>query len=398
MRDTRMPDHEIHIPYETRDEIALILTCSKGSETKDNREKIANLLTKELNWHYIFQMAARHELVPLMYYNLQLLPPGSVPEDVLQHMNEIYLISVKQSMIQTRELLEVIELGKDHEIPIIPYKGTALSQQIYGDIGLRISSDIDIIVRRQDAFRAKALLISRGYTPEICLTPDQDNKFIQVRCEYDLHHQHRTTLDIHWQFIPYYYLDPFEEREIWSGLKVISLEGQDISVLAPEMLIVGLCIHGAKHQWKELKQIGDIAGIIASDKNINWELILKIAREKRIERIISLGLRLAEELMKADLPTIVSEYIRSDRVVQHLVSSSIDSIFTEKQNKGGDIQEVLYWLSVRECLWDRIRVVALLAFKPNHDDWAYISLPGSFSPLYYIIRPIRLAIEYGVKR
>jgi hypothetical protein len=103
-----------------------------------------------------------------------------------------------------------------------------------------------------------------------------------------------------------------------------------------------------------------------------------------------------EELMKTDLPLFVSEVIRRDRVVQHLVSSSIDTIFTEEQNHGGAIQEVLYWVSVRECLWDKLRVISLLVFEPNDDDWAYISLPGILSPLYYIIRPIRLAFEYGV--
>ena len=397
MMDAKMPETEQFVPYEIRNEIALILTCSQWSITKDTRETIVNHLKKELNWDYVFRQAERHWLIPLLYYTLKLTAPELVPEDILERMNEIYLSSMKQSMIQASELLQVIQLGKDHEIPIIPYKGVALSQQIYGDIGLRISSDIDIIVRQQDMIRAKALLISQGYSHRISLTPEQDKKFIQVRCEYDLYHPLRTTIDIHWQFIPYYYLAPFEETDIWSGLKVISLEGQEIFALSSEMLIIALCIHGAKHQWKELRQISDIAGIIASEKDINWKLILKIAREKRIERIISLGLRLVEELMKTDLPPFVSEAIKRDCVAQHLVSSSIDTLFTEEQNPGGDIQEVLYWVSVRECLYDKIRVISLLVFKPNHDDWAYISLPVILSPLYYVIRPVRLAFEYGVK-
>jgi hypothetical protein len=397
MMDVNKPDIKQHVSYERRDEIALILACSKGSITKDTRDTIANLLEKELNWDYVFRQAERHGLIPLIYYTLKITAPEYVPEDVLQRMNEIYLFSMKQSMIQVSELLQVIQLGKDHEIPVIPYKGTALSQQIYGDIGLRMSSDIDIIVRQQDAIRAKALLMSQGYTPGISLTPEQDKKFIRLRCEYDLYHPRRTTIDIHWQFIPYYYLAPFKETDIWSGLRAISLEGRDIFALSPEIQIIALCLHGAKHQWKGLRQIGDIAGIIASEKDINWELILKIAREKRIERIISLGLRLAEELMKTDLPPNVSEAVRCDHVVQHLVSSGIDSIFQEEQDQSGDIQEVLYWISVRECYWDKIRVISLLVFKPNHDDWTYISLPWILSPFYYLIRPIRLAFEYGVK-
>ena len=395
--DVKKPDPGHLVPYEKRDEIALILTCSKGSITRDTRETIANQLKKELNWDSLYRYAEKHGFIPLLYYTLKITAPERVPEDILQHMKKIYLTSMQQSMIQVNELLQVIQLGKDHEIPIIPYKGAALSQQIYGDIGLRVSSDIDIIVRQQDVIRAKALLISQGYTPRIFLTPEQDKKFIQVHSEQHFGHPHKTLVDIHWQFIPGYYLVPFKETEIWSGLKTISLEGRDIFALSPEMLIISLCIHGAKHQWNELRQISDIAGIIASDNDINWELILKIAREKRIERILFLGLRLVEELMKTDLPLFVSETIRYDRVVEQLVSSCIDTIYTEKQKPEDDIRFVFYWVSIRECLWDKIRVISLLVFKPNDDDWAYISLPRILSPLYYIIRPVRLAFEYGVK-
>jgi hypothetical protein len=397
MMDVKKPDPKQHIPYEICDEIALILTCSNGSITEYTREIIVNLLKKELNWDYVYRCAEKHGVVPLLYYNLKITAPELVPHEILQRMNEIYLLSMKRSMIQVKELLEVLQLGMDHRIPVIPYKGVALSQQIYGDFSLRLSSDIDIIVRQQDVIRAKTLLISQGYTSTISLTPEQDKKFTEVHSEHPFAHPHRTMIDIHWQFIPDYYLAPFKETEIWSGLKVISLEGRDVFTLSTEMLIITLLIHGAKHQWKELRQISDIAGIIASEKDINWELVLKISKKKRIERIIYLGLRLVEVTMKTELPFVVSEAIGRDHRVQHLVSSSINNMFTEEQRPEGDIQFVFYWVSVRECLWDKIRVISLLVFKPNHDDWAYISLPGMLSPLYYIIRPIRLAFEYGVK-
>lgn len=398
MMNVKKPDLGKLVPYETRDEIKLILACSKGSITEDTRETIAILLKKELNWDYLFRQAERQGLIPLIYYNLKITAPERVPEDILQRMNEIYLISMKRSMIQTRELLQVIQLCSDHEIPVIAYKGVALSQQVYGDIGLRISSDIDIIVRQQDVIQVKDLLISQGYTPQISLTPEQEKKFIQARCEYNLSHPHKTMIEVHWQFFPRNYLSPFKETDIWSGLKALSLEGTEIFTLSTEMLIIALCIHGAKHQWRELKQICDIAGIINSEKDINWEIIVKIAREKRIERITFLGLRLAEVFMKTRLPGFVSDAISRDPAIQHLVSSRIEHMFIKEQNPGGEIQMVFYWLSVREKIRDKLQAIILLTFKPDHDDWAFISLPHVFSPLYYVIRPIRLAFEYGVPR
>lgn len=395
---TKTPELKQLMPYELIDEMDLILSCSKGYKNTENQRNIIHLLKKGLNWDHIYRQAGRYGLIPLLYYNLKFTAPELVPEDILQKMSEIYLSSLTQSMIQIRELLQVIQLCTDHEIPIIPYKGAALSQQIYGDIGLRLSSDIDIIVRQQDVIRAKDLLISQGYIPQVSLTHELDTKFIRVDNEHHLSHPHKTMIDIHWQFMSRYYLVPFEETEIWAGLKMISLDGTEILSLSTEMQIISLCIHGAKHQWKELKHISDIAAFISSDKDINWELILTIAQEKRIKRIIFLGLRLVEMIMKIELPIVVSEAIRCDSGMQFLVPFCIDNIFTEERKPEDDIQFVFYWVSIRECLWDKLRVIPLLVFKPNYDDWRYISLPKNFFLLYYIIRPIRLAFEYGVPR
>ena len=398
MRDEIHADPEQQVSYEPCDEIDLILTCVKGSVHTDNRGTLENILRKELNWEYLYRQAERHGLIPLLYYTLKNTAPDLVPEHILSSMSEIYLASMTRAMIQARQLLWVIQLGKDHGIPIIPYKGVVLSQMIYGDIGLRISFDIDIIVRQHDAIQARALLASQGYSPQTSLTPEQDKKYIQLRCEYGLSHPNQTMIDLHWQFIPWYYLEPFTESEIWSGSKVRSFEGKDVVTLSTEMMIIALCIHGAKHQWKKLRQISDIAGIIDSDKDINWDLVINLAREKRIERIVFLGLRLAEVFMKIGLPPGLSGTIRDDPDVRDLVSSCIDAMFIEEPDYREDIREVRYWLSVRESVRDKIRVIFLLVFIPNHDDWRYIPLPGILSPLYYIIRPVRLAFEYGAKR
>lgn len=379
------------------DEMDVILFVLKSAIHDVDPDALSHIFKKELDWDTIYRLAERHRLIPLLYSSLKNVSPDLIPESILTKMSAIYLLSMKRAMIQMRELIQVMNLFKDHEIPLMPYKGMALSHQLYGDIGLRISSDIDIIVHQQDAIRAKALLVSQGYAPGISLTPEQDKKFVSLRCEYDLFFPGRSTIDIHWQFIPYYYLAPFNDADMWSELKKVFLEGREIATLSPEMLLIALCIHGAKHQWKDLKQVCDIAAIIARENELDWENIVRIAHEKRITRILFLGLRLVEVLMETRLPPEVSIAIQKDPNIQHLVSASLDAINHEDLPYEGEIQEVLYWVSVRECVWDKIRVVSLLMFKPNHDDWAYISLPAILSPIYYIIRPIRLVFEYGVK-
>ena len=44
---------------------------------------------------------------------------------------------------------------------------------------------------------------------------------------------------------------------------------------------------------------------------------------------------------------------------------------------------------------DRIRYFFGRSFVPAFEDWGWVSLPGSLYPLYYLIRPFRLAMQCG---
>src|SRR6266576_6247419 len=48
-------------------------------------------------------------------------------------------------------------------LPLLAFKGPVLSQQLYGDPGLRSFSDLDVIVAPRDADAAEALLRGLGY-------------------------------------------------------------------------------------------------------------------------------------------------------------------------------------------------------------------------------------------
>jgi hypothetical protein len=141
--------------------------------------------------------------------------------------------------------------------------------------------------------------------------------------------------------------------------------------------------------------IYDIGQILTIRENIDWDLVLSIARKKRIERILFVGLRFTEELLDSALPGEVSEKIRQDPKTEHLVSDRIHQIFTDGPYPKGDLREVFYWIALRECMSDKLRVILNLIFIPNHDDWSFLSLPRILAPFYYIIRPFRLICEYA---
>jgi hypothetical protein len=44
-------------------------------------------------------------------------------------------------------------------------------------------------------------------------------------------------------------------------------------------------------------------------------------------------------------------------------------------------------------LLDRVAMLWLMATTPSYGDWQWIRLPDWLSPLYYLVRPIRLALR-----
>ena len=64
-------------------------------------------------------MATRHRLRPLLYYNLNAVCPEKVPEDVLIDLREFYHDNVRKNLMLTGELVKVMGLLEDNGIKCI---------------------------------------------------------------------------------------------------------------------------------------------------------------------------------------------------------------------------------------------------------------------------------------
>ena len=53
-----------------------------------------------------------------------------------------------------------------------------------------------------------------------------------------------------------------------------------------------------------------------------------------------------------------------------------------------------FHLRARDRLRDRLRHCLRVAFLPSAEDWVAVPIPAALYPLYYLIRPARLAVVY----
>jgi hypothetical protein len=348
-----------------------------------------------MDWGYLLVMALRHGIMPLLYYNLKANCTDAVPEDAMNRLRDHFHSNAKYNFFLTSELLKTLNLFESRGISVIPFKGPVLAMYAYGDIALRQFVDLDILVRKEEFSRASEILVSQGFKPQFELTGEQEATFIEFRCEHAFGSADAmTTVDLHWAVVPTRYSFAPDPESYWKRLERVSFGGTTISTISPEDLFLLLCVHGAKHSWKHLNWVCDLAELIREHEQIGWRNMIKQASTTGTERMLFLGIFLAHDLLDADIPHAVLQEAQSDPAIRPLAAQVYARLFRETDKRTWFFEEDLFYLRTMKRLRDKARLCFDHAV-PTPLEWEIVQLPSSVSFIYYLLRPVRLAGKYG---
>ncbi len=378
-----------------RPELALLLCCARTSFDIEQRTKVLALLKEEIDWQYLEQAADRHGLLPLLYRNLDHTCAETIPETLLNHLRDRFRKNTISNLLLAAEMLRIWKLFESHDIIAIPFKGPTLALVAYKDIALRQFQDIDLLLRREDVLKAKALLVARGYRPDYELTRAQEAAYLKCDCEYNF--KGSIYIELQWEIAPRNYSFAVNDAPLWHRLERIEIEGINLPALPAEDLLLVLCVHGTKHAWTRLSWICDVAELLSTRADLNWQRLIERARHLGGERMLLLGLFLANELLSATLPGEMFEQVKADTVVKQLGAQVVEQLFNPAADSLQVIKHSLFFICARERLSDRVRCRLRMMFAPTIKDLTFVRLPRAFSFVYYLLRPIRLIGKYGIK-
>jgi hypothetical protein len=384
-------------PMGIQPEDDLLLCCARMCIDSERGERIRLLLRKDLDWSYLRQKALRHGLMPLLYRNLKSICPDAVPEAIMDQLQEYFFTNACRNFTLTEELLELLHLFEVHGIPAIPYKGPVLAASIYGDLTLRQVSDLDILIRKEDMLRARDLLVPLGYRPQYELTHAQAAAYQKSQYELLLiRNNDRMIVELKWEIVDRFFSFPMDYECLWERLKPTSLAGKEVLTFSPEDLLLILCVHGAKHLWTNLIWVCDVAELLHVCKKLDWEWVMRQASTPGGQRMLLLGLFLAKSLLGAPLPEEIRRQVEADPAVKGLAGQVQQRLFqTSNGSSPGLWESSIFHLKARERLKDRIWYCNRLAMSTTPGDWTLRPLHDSLLPLYYLIRPFRLALQCG---
>ncbi|MGH9971336.1 MAG: nucleotidyltransferase domain-containing protein [Pyrinomonadaceae bacterium] len=388
-------------------EAHLLLACARTTLDPEVVEKIRGLLKHQLNWDYVLQKAEEHFVMPLVCRSLDSFAEA-VPKEILQRLHNDFFAHARRNLFYTGELLKLLASMEEHGIKAVPYKGPVLSASAYGSVVLRTFIDLDILVHERDILRTKELLLSRGFhTVKTQLTRAQEEARLRSRDQKDIVFVHPglpIRVELHWR-VASLFLFPLDSDPLWQRLGTITLGGARVSNLSAEDMLLVLCVHGAKHSFKRLQWICDIAELIRANPHMDWNQVLKRARNLRSVRMLSLGLSLASNLLGATMPREVTLTIESDPEVKSVAARVLALLFPSNGGISLALTGSYFHVNLKEEWTDRTRLRLRYylhklthALRPNVRDTHLLPLPELLSFLYYLVRPIRVAKIYGLGR
>ena len=377
------------------DEVKILLSCSGAHIETKRAEKINDLLHKDINWDVLLDIAKQERMLPLLYRNLVLISPEKVPAAVMTRLRNAYLLNSSRNLLLTRELLFIIENFYAKGIPIMPFKGPVLAEQVYGDIALRSFIDLDLLIPESEYARAEELLQSLEYLNDLKLTPAQNAAFLKSE-----HHHHfsnnktGTSVELHWRISTSLFSLQPDLSGAWNRAGIRTLLGKKVPCFSPEDTLLILCEHGARHQWSQLSWVYDVAGMVET-KKINLPTLIEQVKRIGKERPLLLGLLLASDLLDTDLSAEIYWMAQSDKTVRANAEQVNKDLAARASFRGDtelDASEHMNELDFYSNLMSRHQLLRTLprAFTPRTKDVNIASLPEALFPLYYLVRPLRL--------
>lgn len=382
---------------DTENENDLLLACAKSHLDKPGKERILNILDRSISWKNLLLLAKHHKLLPLLCKNLYETCPKLIPEEVLSQLKDYYRKNVNENFKKLHTLVSVVKKLNENNIPVTIFKGPHLTQNFYGDIGLRTFCDLDILVDRKHFIPATQILKSSGFKnyPQT-LNDKYLVKFGLLNHHISMFNDARVLVELHWEVSGHYRGLIFDQSTLSPYLQTIDFYGVEVSTFTTEFLLVYLSLHGQRHYWQKYDHICCLTEVIRQEKAINWTETREIARKFKLEEVLTMAIHLAKNLTDVNINSdIFEDDICSSfytRAVESYLKSYFkinDQVVRNKLHRN----EVIVPKTLRKIgptyNYGHLKHILRRYFIPQLVDYEDLPLPYHVYYLYFLLKPFK---------
>jgi len=361
---------------------------------RPNFDNLAGLFHNSFSWSVLLQRAEDHGIIPLIAERVEsaVLDPTWLPVKVRDRTRQARRAQTVFTLRLTAELFRVLDRFAEARIEALVTKGPALSVRCYGDPGMRQYADLDLVVREDDIRRGTQAMLDLAYEPRVPLAAIDAKKtpgeYAFLRIATDL------LVEFHTERTFRYHPRRLQIDKLFERRASVVIDGRDVPVLSLEDELVLICVHGAKHFWERLMWIADVAALI-SRQPLDWDRALAVANEVGAQRILRLGLRLAANLLGANLPSQIEASVRADRAVAKLAAQIECRLARPDLHEIGILRRAAFRVRMRDSLLPGLAYLLRLSLSPTEEDWTPGKEGNRPAFMDVISRPFRLVRKHG---
>jgi len=205
----------------------------------------------------------------------------------------------------------------------------------------------------------------------------------------------QQIIELHTEKTFRYYPRPMRIEDLFARSRRVTLEGREVPALCLEDELVLNCIHGAKHFWERLMWPADIAAILARHPEIAWERVMQAARDVGAERMVHVGLLLAESLLGVPVPAEMAARTNADGLARQLVSQVKSWLPSAGYLPPPLYRRAMFRLKMGEGGLNGAVYLMRLSLSPTEEDWAEGREERGSRVWEAVKRPFRLMRKYG---
>ena len=390
--------HASDIASSRTPELDLLLLCARWPQRDEDRRLIRDLSARPMDWQRFLLLAQHHRLAPLVSHSLHAAVAESRSvelEEVLNELQQLSLANARQALLSLAELRRVVQELHAHAIPVRVLKGLPLAQSVFGEIGLRSTGDIDLLIDEGSILEADRVLCSFGYRGLFQMerfTPRQ----LAFYCAHwrDNNYQDLATgleIDLHWSL--------FINREM-PGASLCAAPGERISfggfqveTLPRRENLLYLSVHGAFDGWLFLKSLADVGAQVRTMSETDLDSLSTLASSHGVLPELSAALILVRRYLAMDRwsARLLPE---SDPTVSHILRyaerSLVQGGFLAGRENVPHTATMAFEFGLRHNLRYRRELLLRVLFRARM--WQTFPLPDPLFGLYPLLSPLEWAL------
>ena len=352
--------------------------------TRD-RIQLDQLLQTDLDWELTQELADRHSVLPLLYRCVS-SDKLAVPPEVSAHLRSMILQNSARCLYLAKELCDVVDAFLANGIESIPFKGPVAALQLYDNIALRQYTDLDVLVSDHDFDPASDTLAHIGYSLH------QDVGWQRGFAKGN------TSVDLHARLTPNQFVISLPYESVSLDTCQIRLSGRSLTCLSPQANLMMLAAQLVRDHWSDRLSLGkicDLDGLLSSCPIDGATTLNRVAKVGN-QRSVLVALCVSERLLGTNLPDALRSAIEQDSIVESLVDDVCRRLFSNQPRcHASRLRFYMLLTDVKRHRFSLLtELLRLPTIHPTQSDYEFIKLPGPLQFLYWVIRPLRLAIVW----